>query len=173
MWRRKSRCAPLIHPGCVWCHCRSLYLHTAAAFRYSRCARAHCRSPLRLNEHRGHVSETAAAGTVAPQWIHGQLCSCAPLQSEIREKPSETEKCDRRWRVSSNASARCPSALTLMRSIFALWNIRLTPCVLGRHREAPRLGCVGVAMADRDSLPLPLEVRARFAELELELSEGE
>ncbi|KAK2900626.1 hypothetical protein Q8A67_008741 [Cirrhinus molitorella] len=54
--------------------------------------RAHCRSLLRLNEHRGHVSETAAAaGTVAPQWIHGQLRSCAPPQSRIRGKPSETE----------------------------------------------------------------------------------
>ncbi len=108
----------------------------------------------------------------------GYTGSSAPVhhynrRSERSRAKPKTEKCDRRWRVSSNASARCPSALTLMRSIFVPWNTRLTPCVLGRHREAPRLGCVGVAMADRDSLPLPLEVRARFAELELELSEGE
>lgn len=120
------------------------YIFTQMPLSVTVGARAHCRSLLRLNEHCGHVSATASAGTVAPQWKHGQLRCCAPLQSGIRRKPSVTEnrkKPDRLWRVSSNASARCPPAFTLMRSIFAPWNIRLTPCAPETQRGTKARMC--------------------------------
>lgn len=152
------------------------YIFTQMPLSVTGGARAHCRSLLRLNEHCGHVSATASAGTVAPQWKHGQLRCCAPLQSGTRRKPSVTEN------RKKNPTGYDGSPVTLLLAVYP----RLHSCglflhpeiyvwhrVLVRHSEAPRLGCVGVSMADRDSLPLPLEVRARLAELELELSEGE
>lgn len=169
MWRKKRAGVPPSFTRGVFDATVGRCIFTQLPLSVTAGARAHSRSPLRLNEHRGHVSETAAAGTVAPQWIHGQLCSCAPLQSGIRENPKNATGDDgspvtRRLAVHPRSHS---CGLFLHREIH-VWHR-----VLGRHREAPRLGCVGVAMADRDSLPLPLEVRARFAELELELSEGE
>ncbi len=171
MTQKKETVCPLHSPGCVLMHCRSLYLQTAAAFRYSRCARALSLSTAFERTLRSRERE-AAAGTVAPQWIHGQLCSMHHYNLGSEGSRAKPKKRDQWWRVSSKHVYSLSIRAHTHAVYFCTVKYTLTPCTR-RHGEAPRLGCVGVAMADRDSLPLPLEVRTRLAELELELSEGE
>ncbi len=97
---QKEPCAPFIHPGVFdgtvgRCIFRQLPLSVTAG------ARAHCRSPLHLNEHWGHVSERQRRA----RWHRsGYTGSSAPMHhynlgSEgSRAKP---KKRDQWWRVSS------------------------------------------------------------------------
>lgn len=108
------------------------------------CARA--LSPSSGFEQQGHVSTTAAAGTVAPQWKHWQLLrSCAQQRSGIRSnnkrhvfsrKPPPVMALP--WRDSA-LFIRSPR--TPMQSIFAPWNTRLTPWARETRRGTEALMC--------------------------------